>query len=341
MKLSISLTTLRRKYPFRISGYTFTESTVIYTQLEHEGIVGIGEACPGYYFNETIDTAQNFLSKLDLEQFNDPSAISEILAYVGNMAEGYTAAKASVDIALHDLVGKTLDKPCYALFGVNPQTMPSTSLTIGMDSPAMVRKKVKEASEFKVIKVKLGGDDDKKIVEAIRSETDKPMLVDANQGWTDREQALDMIYWLNERDTMLIEQPMDKNDWANNAWLTENSPLPTVGDEAIQRLKDVEKAKGVYNGINIKMVKCTGMNEGFKMIQKARELNLKVMIGCMGESPVAIQGAAAIAPLCDWVDLDSPWLFTNTPYRRPRLEDGKIVLSRRPGLGLIKNNSST
>lgn len=340
MKLTYSLTTLTRKYPFRISQHTFTDSTVIYTRIEHEGFTGHGEACPGYYFDETIETAQAFLDRLNLEQFNDPSAISEILAYADDVAAGYTAAKASVDIALHDLVGKMSDKPCYALFGVDPHAMPSTSLTIGMDRPAMIRKKVKEASEFKVIKVKLGGDNDKNIVEAIRSETDKPMFVDANQGWTDREQALDMIHWLNERNTLLIEQPMDKNDWKNNAWLTENSPLPTVGDEAVQRLGDVKKAKGVYSGINIKMVKCTGMNEGFKMIQKARALGLNVMIGCMGESPVAILGAAAIAPLCDWVDLDSPWLFTPTPYRLPRLEGGKIILSRRPGLGLIKNNHS-
>src|SRR5690606_4078495 len=190
-----------------------------------------------------------------------------IMDYVNGFEQGFTSAKASFDIALHDLAGKLLRKPCYSFFGVDPDTMPATTLTIGMDTPDMIRKKVKEAAAFNLIKVKLGGDNDRAIVEAIRSETSVPITVDANQGWKDRDWALEMVHWLNERHTLFIEQPMPKEDWDGNAWLTENSPLPTVGDEAILGLNDIPRAKGVYDGINIKMVKCGGMDQGFKIIK--------------------------------------------------------------------------
>jgi L-alanine-DL-glutamate epimerase and related enzymes of enolase superfamily len=336
MKISYELFELKRKYPFTISGHTFTSETTVYVKLEHDGVIGYGEAGPGYYFNETLEDFIRFITTLDLSQFKDPTAIDAILAYTDSRATGLTSAKAAVDIALHDLVGKLLGKPSYSFFGVDPITMPTTTLTIGIDKPDMIRKKVMEAVGFTKLKVKLGGPNDKEIIETIRSVSDLPLTIDANQGWTDREQALDMIHWLNERNTIFIEQPMPRDQWDNHAWLTERSPLPIVADEAMQRLKDVERIKGAYHGLNIKMVKCTGMHEGFKIIQKARKLGLKLMIGCMGESSVSILGAASIAPLCDWVDLDSCWLMANNPYEDPELKDGKIVLSERPGLGLVK-----
>lgn len=334
MKLTFKTINLKRKYPFTISGYTFTEEPAIYTRLEHDGVVGYGEASPGYYFDETLDTAMDFLSRLDLSQFNDPTDAKTILDYLHSFDKGFTSAKAAVDIALHDLVGKLLGKPCYKLFGAKPEGMPKTTLTIGMDTPEMIRKKVREASDFHLIKVKLGGDNDRVIVETIRSETDVPITVDANQGWTDRNKALDLVNWLHEHNTLFIEQAMPKDDWDGNAWLTEHSPLPTVGDEAVLSLEDVDKAKGVYDGVNIKMVKCGGIDQGSKIIEKSRKLGLKLMIGCMGESSVGILGAAAIAPLCDWVDLDSTWLLSNNPYQDPVLRDGRIILSDDPGLGL-------
>ena len=129
----------------------------------------------------------------------------------------------------------------------------------------MIRKKVREATDFKLLKIKLGGDNDRGIIEVIRSESNQPLTVDANQGWTDRQEALDMIHWLKEKGTVFIEQPMPADRWDDNAWITEHSPLPVVADEAVQRLVDVEKAKGVYHGIKIKMSKCTGMLEGYKI----------------------------------------------------------------------------
>lgn len=337
MKLSYKLYELNRKYPFSISGYTFTVEKTVYVSIEHDGITGYGEAAPGYYFDETMEEFTAYLDKVDLSKFNDPEKIDEILEYCAGEAQGkLVSARAAIDIALHDLVGKLRGIPAYKLYDVDPSTMPETTFTIGIDKPEMIRKKVQEVEGFKRLKVKLGSPYDKEIVETIRSVSDLPLTVDANQGWLDKHEALEMIHWLNERNTIFIEQPMPRDRWDDNAWITENSPLPTVGDEAILGLNDVPKAKGVYTGFNIKMVKCGGIREGYKMIQKAKELDLKVMIGCMGESSVGILGAATIAPLCDWIDLDSSFLFTNNPYKDPELKEGKIQLSDVAGLGLEK-----
>lgn len=337
MKLSYRLVELRRKYPFSISGHTFTSEQSVYVTINHLGHTGYGEAAPGYYFEETMEDFLRYLDELDLEQFSNPEKLDEILDYCALKANGaLTSARAAVDIALHDLAGKLLGKPCHTMYGADPAAMPQTTFTIGIDKPEMIRKKVLEAEGFKLLKVKLGGPYDKEMVEAIRSVSDLPLTVDANQGWLDREEALDMIHWLNERNTLFIEQPMPRNQWDNNAWLTEKSPLPTVADEAVLTLDDVQRAKGVYDGVNIKMVKCGGIREGFRIVERARSLGLKVMIGCMGESSVGIMGAATIAPLCDWVDLDSAWLLANNPYQDPDLKDGRIQLSENPGIGLTE-----
>jgi L-alanine-DL-glutamate epimerase-like enolase superfamily enzyme len=212
--------------------------------------------------------------------------------------------------------------------------MPVTSFTIGIDTKEMIIQKVKEAEGLKVIKVKLGRDSDKELIQTIRSVTNVPLYVDANQGWTDRKQSLDLIYWLKEQGVALIEQPMQKTDIDGNAWITEHSPIPIIGDEAVQRLADVEKAKGVYHGINIKLMKSAGMYEAQQMISQARELDLKVLIGCMSETSCATLAAAALAPQCDWADLDGPFLTTNNPYKMPGFNNGKWVLNDEAGLGI-------
>ncbi|MFD2144294.1 enolase C-terminal domain-like protein [Mucilaginibacter antarcticus] len=212
--------------------------------------------------------------------------------------------------------------------------MPVTSYTIGIDTPDVFREKVQEAANFKVIKVKLGRDNDKELINIIRSVTDVPIYVDANQGWTDRQQSLDTIYWLQQQGVQLVEQPMLKTDIDGNAWLTQHSPIPIIGDEAVQRLADVDKAKDVYHGINIKLMKSAGMFEAKQMLDRARELGLKVLIGCMSETSCASLAAAALAPQCDWADIDGPFLTTNNPYAPPAIINGEYVLNSDLGLGL-------
>ena len=276
-----------------------------------------------------------FLEKVDLSGFSDPLKLEEILQYVDSIAENNTAAKASIDIALHDLVGKIIGRPWYQLWGLNPQLIPDTTFTIGMDTDEIVRQKVKEVEgKFNILKVKLGGKEDKKMVETIRSITSLPISVDANQGWKNKHQALEMVNWLKEKGIVMIEQPMPKYDLDSIAWLSEQSPLPIFADESIQRLRDVERMKGVFTGINIKLMKCTGMREAWKMRNLAQSLGMKVMIGCMTETSCAISAAAQLAPGMDFADLDGALLIQNDAFNGAELIDGKVKPLNLPGIGV-------
>jgi L-alanine-DL-glutamate epimerase-like enolase superfamily enzyme len=293
------------------------------------------------YLGESHDSAVAFLSKVDLARFPDPFRMEDILGYVDGLAPGNPAAKAAVDIALHDLVGKLLGQPWYRVWGLDPSRTPHTSFTIGIDTPDVVRQKTREAAEFKMLKVKLGRDTDKAIIEAIRSVTDVPLCADVNQGWKDRQQALDMVQWLKEQGVAFVEQPMPKEQVDDNAWLTARSPLPILGDEAVQRLADVRKAAAVYSGINVKLMKSTGMREAHRMITTARALGLKVLLGCMTETSCGISAAAHLSPMVDWADLDGALLISNDPFAGARVVEGKVTLSEAPGIGLTSVNWPT
>lgn len=334
MKLTYQPYQLELNHPFSISKFTRTATPLMLVKLAYEGFTGNGEASMVPYMGENLETAFTFLQKINLSAFHHPFKMEEIVAYLDSISPGNPNIKAAVDIAFHDLIGKMEQKPCYQLFGADPKLMPVTSFTLGIDTPEIMVKKAQEAAGFKVIKIKLGRDHDEEIIRAIRSVTDVPLYVDANQGWTDRQQSLDKILWLHEQGVELIEQPMDKHDLDGNAWLTENSPVAIIGDEAVQRFDDVKKAQGIYHGINIKLMKSAGMYEGYKMILKAKELGLKVLIGCMSETSCATLAAAALAPLCDWADLDGPFLTKNNPYQDPDFVDGKYALKEAFGLSL-------
>ncbi len=334
MKLTFKPYTLELKHVFTVAVNSRTTTPVMLTEIEYDGIKGFGEASMPPYLGESQETAIAFLSKVDLGQFNDPFEMEKILDYVDSVDQKNTAAKASVDIALHDLVGKLLNQPWYKIWGYDKTKTPYTTFTIGIDTPAVVRQKVKEASEFKLLKVKLGKDNDKEMIETIRSVTDVPLTADANQGWKDKQYAIDMINWLNEKNVLYVEQPMPKEMVDENAWLTQHSPLPILGDESIQRLSDLIKMKDVYSGVVIKLMKCTGMREANKMLNLARSLGMKVMIGCMTETSCAISAASQLSPMADWADLDGALLIKNDPYEGVKVIDGKVTLTDYPGIGL-------
>jgi L-alanine-DL-glutamate epimerase-like enolase superfamily enzyme len=273
---------------------------------------------------------------VDLSQFENPFELENILTYIDSIAEGNTAAKASVDIAMHDLVGKLMNQPWFNIWGLDETKTPYTSFTIGIDTEEVVRQKTLEASEFKILKVKLGKETDKMMIETIRSVTDVPICVDVNEGWKDKNFALDMIFWLKDKGCVFVEQPMSRFNFDGNAWLTEHSPLPIMADEAVRRLPDVIKAHGVYSGINIKLMKCTGMREAYKMLLLARSLGMKVMIGCMVETSCAISAASQLSPLADWADLDGALLIKNDVFDGTKIIDGKVKLINRPGIGIVR-----
>jgi L-alanine-DL-glutamate epimerase-like enolase superfamily enzyme len=332
--------TLELRHAFGIAGSTRTATPAMIVELEHEGITGYGEAAMPPYLGESQQTAAAFLDGVQraLARLRDPFLLEEILPAIDALAPGNTAAKAAVDIALHDWIGKKLGAPWHRIWGLDPARTPVTSFTIGIDTPEIVRQKTREADVYKVLKVKLGrgSDTDRELINAIRDVTDKPITVDANQGWRERDEALRMIEWLAPRGVVFIEQPMPKEQLDDTAWLRERSPLPLIADENVQRLADVRKCAGAFHGVNLKLMKCTGLREAHKMIVLARALGLKVMLGCMTETSCAISAAAQLSPLVDWADLDGAVLIKNDLFDGATIVDGKVTLPDRPGIGVIR-----
>jgi L-alanine-DL-glutamate epimerase-like enolase superfamily enzyme len=334
MKLRFRPYDLQLKHVFTIANNSRTTTPVMLTEIEYDGIIGYGEASMPPYLGENQKSATEFLSKVDLSSFNDPFNLEDILQYVDSLAVGNYAAKASVDIALHDLIGKIVQQPWHKLWGLNAARTPNTSFTIGIDTPEVVKEKVREAGEFKVLKVKLGRENDKEMIQTIRSVTNTPICVDVNQGWKDRQMALDMILWLATQGVVFVEQPMSKLAVDDIAWLTQNSPLPIIADEALQTVHDVISLNKIYSGINIKLMKCGGMRNAHKMATMAKMMGMKVMIGCMTETSCAISAAAQLSPMADWADLDGNLLISNDIYHGVDVIDGKITLSDLPGIGI-------
>lgn len=333
---------LKLAHVFTVASYSRSTTPDVQVELEYDGIVGYGEASmPPYLAKElgTVESVMAFLQRVQqvIGAFDDPFKMEEILTYIDAMDEGNAAAKTAVDIALHDLVGKLLQAPWYKIWGLDKEKAPSTTFTIGIDTPDVVRQKTREcADRFNILKVKLGRDNDKEMIQTIRSVTSLPIAIDANQGWKDRQYALDMIHWLKEQGIVMIEQPMPKTQIDDIAWVTEHSPLPVFADESVQRLKDVAALKGVFSGINIKLMKCTGMREAHKMMILARALGMRVMIGCMTETSCACSAAAQLSPAVDFADLDGNLLIANDRFRGMTVEKGKITLTDLPGIGVEK-----
>ncbi|MBP3564695.1 MAG: dipeptide epimerase [Alistipes sp.] len=333
---------LQLRHTFTVATSSRTTTQGVQLEIEYEGLTGYGEASmPPYLQKElgTVESVMEFFGKAAkvLERYDDPTRLEDILAEIDSLSEGNAAAKAAIDIALHDLVGKMLGAPWYRIWGLDKTKAPSTTFTIGIDTPDVVRAKTEEcAAKFNILKVKLGRDNDKEMIETIRSVTDLPIAIDANQGWKDKHYALDMIHWLNERGIVMIEQPMPKTQIDDTAWVSERSPLPVFADESIQRLKDVTAQKGIFTGINIKLMKCTGMREAWKMLTLARALDMRVMIGCMTETSCACSAAAQLSPAVDFADLDGNLLISNDRFKGMEVVGGKITLNDLPGIGVVK-----
>ncbi len=332
----------KMKHVFTISGSSRSTTPIVLTRITYDGFTGYGEAAMPPYLGETYNSAMDFLKKARpvLKTFKSPFMIGEIMEKIDSIATNNCAAKASIDIALHDIVGQMLGQPWYKIWGFNPENCPYNSFTVGLASHDEVLKKAKEAdAEGHLIKVKLGMSEkqDKMMIDTIREVTNTTICIDANQGWKDKHYALDMINWLNTKNVCMIEQPMPKLMLEETGWLTERSPLPIMADEACQRLSDVKKLHGYYTGINIKLMKCTGLHEAREMVSLAQALNMKLMIGCMTETSVAIAAGAQIAPVCEWTDLDGNWLIANDCFTSSTVVDGRIQPKDAPGLGLTMN----
>ena len=335
MLLSFYPYELQLAHTFTVSSYSRKTTPGVQVQIEFDGITGYGEASMPPYLGHTVQSVCSFLEKVDLTRFQSPFLMEDIMEYLDSLSPGDSPAKAAIDIALHDLTGKILGQPLYKIWGYNPEKAGPTTFTIGIDTPDVVREKTLEcAGLYRILKVKVGLDTDEQMINTIRSVTDLPLAVDANQGWKDRSKALDEIFWLKEKGVVLVEQPMPIDRLEDTAWLTERSPLPIIADESVQRLKDIPRLKGAFSGINIKLMKSAGLLEARKMIAYARAEGMKVMVGCMTETSCACTAAAHLAPAADFCDIDGNLLITNDLYSGMKVRDGLMVLPSSPGLGL-------
>lgn len=326
MKLAWEPITLNLKITFRIAHGASDQRHNVIVRLED----GIGEAAPVAYHGETQQGVMDYLSGIDLSGLQNPTGLDDVLDV---LPPGSPAARAAIDMALHDLWGKQLGQPLYRLFGLNPQRAPQTSFTIAMDEPEVMAQRARE-SGLPIIKIKLGSPDDEAIVRAIRSATDAKLRADANAAWT-REQAAAIIPRLAQYDLEFIEQPLPKGDLEGLRWLRSQKPgVPIFADENIKTAKDVAAHAGAIDGVVIKLMKSGGVREAIRAIHTARALDMQVMIGCMIETSIGVTAAAHIAPLCDYADLDGPLLIADDPYSGVRYEGASLILPDAPGLGV-------
>lgn len=339
LKLSYSPFSLEFKYPFGLAYGSRTTTQVVYVKIECDGLAGYGEAALPPYLEETQDSVISFLNKADhiLKEYQLPFSAAKIMEGIKSLAPFNNTAKACIDIALHDLSGKHLNKPVYDLLKLDKPQPKNTSVTLSIGELDLIPQKLQELSDYHILKIKLGNKNDLQIIERIRANTDKPLVIDVNQGWTNKEFALDMIQHLCTQNVLFIEQPLAKDKYHDMAWLTERSPIATIADESMQQLSDMGRVASCFNGINLKLMKCAGLGEAVKIIQYAKKKKLKINIGCMSESSCGIAAAAQLMQQADWIDLDGPLLIKNNPFSGVNFKAGKLFVNHSVGTGAKLN----
>lgn len=336
MKLTYEPLTLKLKTPFRIAHGVSDQRQNILVRLEHDGWIGLGEAPAVPQYHETPAGIQEYLQGIGDLLGDDPFQLEDIL---NRLPPGSLAARNAIDLALHDLWGKQLGQPLYRLLGLNPERIPETSFTIGIDEPQRMAEAARR-SGYPILKIKLGSPDDLAILEAIRAETRARLRVDANAGWT-RDQAARIIPRLEEFGVEFIEQPLPAGDIDGLRTLradlrARGVRLPIFVDESVKTARDVAALAGIVDGVVIKLMKSCGIRGALRAIHTARALGMAVMLSCMVESSLGVTAAAHLGPLCDFVDLDGPLLVANDPFLGVRYEGARLVLPDRPGLGVIE-----
>jgi L-alanine-DL-glutamate epimerase-like enolase superfamily enzyme len=320
--------------------WTTTMSSSEYRDTVHlafssGGVTGRGEGAPIVRYNESAASARQAVESVrDLLAGANPWHFAKLMGEVFRHIDGEYAAKAAIDIALMDWAGQKLGVPLYRYFGLDPKDAPITTFSIGIDTPEATKQKVREAEAFPVLKIKVGLATDEATIEAVRSVTKKPLRVDANEGWKDREEAVRKINWLEKQGVEFVEQPMPAHMLDETRWVRSRVHIPILADEASLHPADVPKVANSFDGINVKLDKTGGILEAFRMIQIARSLGLKTMLGCMVSTSVSVTAAAHLSPLVDYADLDGNLLIAHDPYEGVRVVNGKLVLPDRPGLGL-------
>jgi L-alanine-DL-glutamate epimerase-like enolase superfamily enzyme len=335
MKLSFKAIRLDLATPFRIAHGSSTSRHNVLVRISHGSDEGLGEAAPVRQHHETQASVLDYLGALAWPPagLDDPFLLEDLLAA---LPPGSQAARAAIDIALHDLVGKKLGLPLYRLFGLNPARAPQTSFTIGLGSvDEVVAKAQAAAQDFSILKLKLDGNTDhsQALARAVRAATGARLVADANSAWS-TGQALALVPALADLGFEWIEQPLAKDDLDGLRRLHDASPLPIFADESVRTAADVARLAPLVDGVNIKVMKAGGLRPAQRLIAVARAHGLQVMLGCMIESSVGITAAAHLAPLVDWADLDGLLLIKYDPFVGLRVERGRLILPDGPGLGV-------
>ena len=334
LRLAFDVVTLHTRHPFIIARGGRSEYQVVWVRVtDGDGTEGWGEAYPSSYYGESLEGVQAALKRVAAKLPADPFDLEGAESSLAQLIPESAATRAALSEAYHDLVGKRLGVPLWKLWGLNPKDAPRSSFTIGIDEPEKMRQKVAEAASYPVLKVKLGTDRDEAILKTIRDATDKPIRVDANAGW-DQAKALRMLPILKDYGVELLEQPLPPEDLDGLAVVSAASDIPVVVDESCLVATDIPKLVGKADGINIKLAKCGSLREALRMIATARAHGMKVMVGCMIETSIAISAAAHFTPLVDFADLDGAALTVDDPFAGASIDGGQIQLPDGPGLGV-------
>ena len=339
MKLAHEIVTVHTTHPFIIArGGSSEHRTVVVRVSDEDGAEGWGEAAPSRFYGETPETVTAALGRLAPVLEHADAWSLEAIELEMNRALGRNgSAKSAVSAALHDLIGKRLGVPLWKLWGLDPARAPRSSFTIAIaPDEATLRRRVEEAAQYPILKIKLGTDRDHEIVRAVRhAAPEKVLRVDANAAWTAKE-ALRMIEICLDYGVELVEQPLAPHDLEGLRYVRERSPLPIVADESCIVATDIPKLAGAVDGINIKLAKCGGLREALRMIATARAHGMLVMCGCMIETTLGIAAAAHFAPLLDCADLDGAALLSDDPFEGVGIGNGSISLPDAPGLGVSR-----
>lgn len=325
---------LRLRHAWGLSRGIWSVRRNVLVKIEREGVTGFGEAAPIARYNESAESALSFIEKAKPILERSLWEYCDRWKEIDSLSPGEHAGKAALDIAILDWVCKKLNVPLYRFLGLSKEKTPLTTFSIGIDKVEVMKEKIREAEEFPIYKIKVGTKDDREIIEGIREVTDKPLRVDANEGWKSKEEALEMINWMADKGVEFVEQPLHASMLKEQAWLKERSKIPIFADESLMTSSDIPKIAQAFHGINIKLMKCGGIQEALRMVAMARALGLKVMLGCMIETSCGITAGASISPFFDYVDLDGNLLINNDPFRGVETSKGRLVLSDKPGLGL-------
>jgi L-alanine-DL-glutamate epimerase-like enolase superfamily enzyme len=328
MRLSLTELALPLVHTFTIARGSASVAQTLLFRLQHDGREGFGESAPSERYGESIGSIARFFAGSP-PAGDDPYALERLLAGIP------PAARCGLDLALHDLIGKDLDRPLWQLFGLDPAKTPVTSFTVGIDTPERMLAKIDEIREHPIVKVKLGFAGDIEVLAAIRERYTGTLRVDANEAWTP-EEAVAKLAELARHGVEFCEQPIPAGTPERLRWISERSRVPIVTDEDSKDAHDLPALAGCVDGINVKLVKCGGIRGALEMIHTARALGLRIMLGCMVETAILTTAAAHLSPLVDWADLDGPFLTARDPFAGITYDSGKIELPTGPGLGVIE-----